>query len=105
MAPNQYLSSLDEYYPRAKEFLPERWLVDKNDPLYYGNTHPMVSMPFGFGTRSCIGRRIAELEIEIFVTRLLDQFKVTWEGPPVKLVSKFSNHFENPLGFKFHPAN
>lgn len=84
--------------------MPERWIVGKDDPLYHGNTHPMVSLPFGFGVRSCIGRRIAELEIEIFLKRLLDQYEVSWEGPPMKLVTKLMNALEKPYRFRFKPA-
>lgn len=104
MAPNEYLCSLDKYYPRAKEFLPERWLVEKDDPMYHGKAHPMVSLPFGFGVRSCIGRRIAELEIEIFMKKLFDAYEVSWEGPPIKIVTRLFNTFEKPFGFRFKPA-
>ncbi|XP_013186889.2 cytochrome P450 CYP12A2 [Amyelois transitella] len=100
IAPNEYLSKQDKFYPRAKEFIPERWIVDKSDPLYYGNTHPMVTSPFGMGVRSCIGRRIAELEIEIFFKKLLKRVKVSWEGPPLKIASKVMNSHVKPYGFK-----
>ncbi|XP_063624022.1 cytochrome P450 CYP12A2-like [Cydia splendana] len=101
IAPNEYLSSLDKYYPRGKEFLPERWLVEKTDPLFYGNAHPLVNAPFGIGVRSCIGRRIAELEIEVFLTKLLVKQQVTWTGPPIKVVTKVMNSFAKPYYFKF----
>ncbi|XP_045772775.1 cytochrome P450 CYP12A2-like isoform X2 [Maniola jurtina] len=104
IAPNEFLSRLDKYYPQALEFIPERWLVDKSDPLYYGNSHPMVTLPFGFGVRSCIGRRIAELEIEVFMKRLLNDVKVTWEGPPVQVISRVMNAFKKPYHFKFETA-
>ncbi|XP_026327449.1 probable cytochrome P450 12b2, mitochondrial isoform X2 [Hyposmocoma kahamanoa] len=103
VAANDYLSMLDKYYPKASEFIPERWLADKNDPLYYGNTHPMVMQPFGFGIRSCIGRRLAELEIEIFVERMISELKVSWEGPPIKIVTRILNTFKKPYYFKFEP--
>ncbi|CAH2980876.1 unnamed protein product [Chilo suppressalis] len=104
IAPNEYLSKLEKYYPQAREFIPERWLVDKEDPLYYGNAHPMVTLPFGFGVRSCIGRRIAELEIEILVKKLLDKVEVQWTGPPLKVVIKVINNFKKPYHFKFVEA-
>ncbi|XP_026761747.2 cytochrome P450 CYP12A2-like isoform X2 [Galleria mellonella] len=101
IAPNEFLSKLDKYYPRAKEFIPERWLVEKTHPLYYGNAHPMITLPFGFGIRSCIGRRIAEMEIETFLRKFLDKVEVGWEGPPIEVETKVMNLFVKPYRFKF----
>lgn len=100
IAPNEYLSRLEENYPRPSEFIPERWLADKTDPLYYGNAHPMVTLPFGFGIRSCIGRRLAELEIEIFMKKFIDEFNVTWEGPPILNIN-MSTFVTLPYNAKF----
>lgn len=52
---NQHLCMMEEQFPRPMEFIPERWIVDKSDPLYYGNAHPFSYTPFGFGVRSCVG--------------------------------------------------
>lgn len=49
------MSLMDKHFPRAQEYIPERWIAPKDDPLYYGNAHPFVYAPFGFGVRSCIG--------------------------------------------------
>jgi cytochrome P450 len=40
----------EKYFKNAYEFNPERWLTDANQ------IHPYASLPFGFGTRNCIGR-------------------------------------------------
>lgn len=95
------MSLMEDHYPRAKEFIPERWIVEKNDPLYHGNAHPFAHGPFGFGVRSCIGRRIAELEIETFMARLIENFKVEWFGPPPKVVQKSLNYITGPFNFIF----
>ncbi|KAJ0179197.1 hypothetical protein K1T71_004909 [Dendrolimus kikuchii] len=98
---HQHMSLMETYYPRAKEFIPERWLAEKTDPLYHGNTHPFAYAPFGFGVRSCIGRRIAELEIETFLTRVIENFKVEWVGPPPRVHQTSLNYIKGPFNFIF----
>lgn len=61
-------SSLHQYYARSDEFLPERFLKsDKSQELK--TQQPFAFLPFGFGPRMCIGKRLAELEIETVVAR------------------------------------
>ncbi|XP_026746058.1 cytochrome P450 CYP12A2-like [Trichoplusia ni] len=98
---NQDMSSMEQHFPRAKEYIPERWVTDKSDPMYYGNTHPFVYMPFGFGTRSCIGRRIAELEVDTFVARLIENFKVEWVGSAPTVSQTSLNYVKGPFNFIF----
>ncbi|CAG9791827.1 unnamed protein product [Diatraea saccharalis] len=101
---HQAMSMMDEHFPRASEYLPERWLANKEDPMYYRNAHPFVYQPFGFGVRSCIGRRIAELELDIFLVRLIENFKVEWFGPPLKSKSASMNYMIGPHNFIFKDA-
>ncbi|XP_045763943.1 cytochrome P450 CYP12A2-like isoform X1 [Maniola jurtina] len=99
---NQYLCSWEEQFPRAKEFIPERWIVNRNDPLYYGQAHPFVYCPFGFGSRSCIGKRIAELEMETVIAKIIENFRVGWIGPPpVPTRTSIVNHLIKPYNFTF----
>lgn len=62
------MAHLDEYFPNAKKFVPERWI--KGDPEE-SHHHPYAVLPFGFGTRMCIGRRVAELEIQQLTIKVL----------------------------------
>ncbi|XP_050781256.1 25-hydroxyvitamin D-1 alpha hydroxylase, mitochondrial [Gopherus flavomarginatus] len=66
-----YATSRDaRFFPEPDSFKPERWL--QKDASH----HPYASIPFGVGKRSCIGRRIAELEVHLALARILMQFEV-----------------------------
>uniref|UniRef100_A0A6P4G2S0 Probable cytochrome P450 12d1 proximal, mitochondrial n=1 Tax=Drosophila rhopaloa TaxID=1041015 RepID=A0A6P4G2S0_DRORH len=65
----------DRYYPQADKFLPERWLRDPQT----GKKTPISAfsfLPFGFGPRMCIGKRLVDLEVETSVAKLIRNFQV-----------------------------
>ncbi|NWZ30324.1 CP27B protein, partial [Asarcornis scutulata] len=60
-----YAASRDgRFFPAPDAFLPERWL--RRGPAH----HPYASLPFGVGKRSCVGRRLAELEIHMALAQV-----------------------------------
>lgn len=60
--------------------MPERWLKSGRDnscPIHnQDKIHPFVSLPFGYGRRSCLGRRFAEIELQILLAKVKNSNKV-----------------------------
>ncbi|RMC18684.1 hypothetical protein DUI87_04580 [Hirundo rustica rustica] len=62
----------EENFSVANEFRPERWLRKDN----LDRVDNFGSIPFGYGIRSCIGKRIAELEIHLALIQLIQNFEI-----------------------------
>ncbi|XP_076653765.1 cytochrome P450 family protein sad isoform X1 [Halictus rubicundus] len=62
-------------FSRPNEFLPERWIrTDKS--TYRSLFNPHASLPFALGARSCIGRKLAEIQILYGLSELVKSFKI-----------------------------
>lgn len=71
-----YVVSRDpSVFPEPESFQPHRWLK-KREADNSWTQHPFGSVPFGYGVRSCLGRRIAELEMQLLLSRLMQQYEV-----------------------------
>uniref|UniRef100_T1GD42 Cytochrome P450 n=1 Tax=Megaselia scalaris TaxID=36166 RepID=T1GD42_MEGSC len=94
-------------YPEPLRFIPERWLRENNEikskcPHARKSEHPFVYMPFGFGPRMCIGKRIVDLELEIGLTKILRHYKIEYNYPPEEVFTSYLiNTPKAPLKFKF----
>lgn len=59
------------YWPDAMSFIPDRWLVEPDDPLY-----PVKGAWRGFeyGPRNCIGQELATLEMKVALVMVARRF-------------------------------
>jgi len=61
-----------DHWTHPDEFLPERWLNEKE----MANRHAYCFLPFSTGLRNCIGQRFAEMEAKLIVANIARVFTV-----------------------------
>lgn len=81
----------ETHFSNANEFVPERWLKANHPNACPAKkaTNPFVYLPFGFGPRTCIGKRIATMELNIILKRLLEKYQVEYHYADFKYRSGF----------------
>ncbi|XP_013197398.2 cytochrome P450 315a1, mitochondrial [Amyelois transitella] len=70
-----FTSGRDEHnFSQADKFLPYRW--DRNDPRRQDLAKhvPSASLPFAMGARSCVGKRIAMLQLTEIIHQIVQNF-------------------------------
>ncbi|XP_045416019.1 sterol 26-hydroxylase, mitochondrial [Lemur catta] len=89
-------------FSEPESFQPHRWLRN-SQPDSSKTPHPFGSLPFGYGVRSCLGRRIAELEMQLLLTRLIQHYEVVLapETGEVKSVARIVLVPNKKVGLRF----
>lgn len=65
------LHNHEKYFANSDQFQPERFIraADGKYPSGTPDHSPFAFLPFGFGSRMCIGKRFAELEAQLLTFR------------------------------------
>ncbi|CAM4580869.1 unnamed protein product [Leuciscus chuanchicus] len=69
--PTGFLHYDPEHWTEPTKFIPERFT-----PEAKASRHPFVYLPFGAGPRSCVGMRLAQLEIKVALVHIFRRFNV-----------------------------
>ncbi|CAK1604156.1 unnamed protein product [Parnassius mnemosyne] len=99
---NMVASRLPQYVRDPMLFKPERWIRGSS---HYENIHPFLSLPFGFGPRSCIARRLAEQNMCITLIRLVLEFEMKWMGGDLGIKTLLINKPDKPIKLSFVPRH
>lgn len=85
----------------ASEFKPERWLSEDHEKLSFMNRH---WIPFGVGSRVCIGKNISLLEMQKLIPRVIRDFDLEIAIPGDKTWSTKNRWFVKPQDFQVRVA-
>ncbi|CAH0557394.1 unnamed protein product [Brassicogethes aeneus] len=93
-----YTSGRDtNYFKNPEEFNPDRWLRKGT------NLAAKATLPFAMGVRSCIGKKIAESQIQLTLSKLVKNFDIELcNKKDVEVVLKMVAVPSHPIRLKFN---
>ncbi|RWS27086.1 cytochrome P450-like protein [Leptotrombidium deliense] len=62
---------LSQFFEDPLQFKPERWLRQHKKEI-----HPYAMLPFGYGTRQCLGKWFSELQLHIVTANLFYRYNI-----------------------------
>lgn len=67
-------------FHRPDDFVPERWLPNKDPYSEFADDDRAACQPFSLGTRNCIGKKLAYAEMRLILAKLLYHFDLSAGG-------------------------
>jgi len=125
-----FTSSRDErYFSEPLAFRPERWLRSSSDsttsatsttsaassgcPRHalagsvhseHGRQHRYACVPFSVGVRGCVGKRVAELQMQLLLAQLVHRFQLSVENEqPAHFVLRMVGVMSDELRLRLRP--
>ncbi|KAL3192804.1 hypothetical protein MRX96_058666 [Rhipicephalus microplus] len=88
----------EENFSRPEQYIPERWLKTEQEILPHDG---YASLPFSFGPRMCLGRRIAELQICTLVAKILLKYNIEYPREELEFHGQLINIPKDHTDFSF----
>jgi len=85
-------------FANPDQFVPERWL--RGCPERH-NANSFANIPFGHGARACIGQRFAKLELYMMMVKIVQRFRMEYDGEKVGFLTTFVSSPDKPINIKF----
>ncbi|ESO90809.1 hypothetical protein LOTGIDRAFT_163695 [Lottia gigantea] len=87
-------------FANPEAFVPERWLRGSEHAV---DAHPYLLLPFGRGPRMCVGRRFAEQDLYVLISKLIQNCEPHWTGEKYEHQFKILVYPACPVKFQFKP--
>lgn len=104
---NQVACQLPQYFDEPLAFRPERW-EKRRYIRSEEHTHEQLvsekclSIPFSHGSRVCIAKKVAELDMIVLLLKLCRRYKMEWVGAPkVGMRTVLVHQPDTPIRIKF----
>nr|AGI92295.1 cytochrome P450 CYP302A1 [Sogatella furcifera]AGU16444.1 cytochrome P450 CYP302A1 [Sogatella furcifera] len=104
---NQVACQLPQYFEDPLAFKPERWEKRR----FFRNegrneeqllSEKCLSIPFSHGSRVCVAKKIAELDMIVLLLKLCRRYKMEWKGAPkVGMRTVLVHQPDTPIRIKF----
>nr|UZE89820.1 cytochrome P450 CYP334Q1 [Chrysoperla zastrowi sillemi] len=96
-----HLASLrDENFENPTKYDPERWIDDTDS-----GTQSLASIPFGFGPKSCLGQKLAMLQLSMMTAKIIKEFNIQYNYGDITAGTKILSNPNRPLKFRFIERN
>lgn len=69
-------SRTEKYFPEAEKFNPNRWTRPTEGHQYSLVTDPYATLPYSFGSRACIGKKLAQAQLVMSIGKVSMQMKI-----------------------------
>ncbi|XP_014477119.1 PREDICTED: probable cytochrome P450 49a1 [Dinoponera quadriceps] len=96
---SQITSQREQLFEDPEKYRPERWL---NQDEHAHNFYQEYScLPFGYGSRSCLGRNMAETQMTLLIAKLVREFTIEYDYADIGSRFFMMNVPNRPLRFRF----
>lgn len=69
-------SRTEKYFPEADKFNPDRWIRSTENSQYKMVTDPYATLPYSFGSRACIGKKLAHAQLIMTIGKVSVQVEI-----------------------------
>lgn len=83
------------YFKDAEKFWPDRWLRENST-----TNMQQACIPFGFGARSCIGKKIADYQLQTTIAKIIKNYNLDVENDEVEMILKMVAVPSQPIRLK-----